>query len=437
VQAEILDAGEGPIEGEPSRWARAWRPVEDWLIALVDRANPILVKETRQALKSRQFVITFLVVLVACWMVSFIGIAWVGPEIYWAAAGPTLLMGYYVVLAIPLALIVPFSAFRSLAAEQEEQTYELLSITTLSSRKIITGKLLSAAVQMIVYLCAVSPCVAFTFLLRGVDAMTIAVVLAGMVLGSMGLSMIALLIGAMARLRGTQVVTSVILILGLALACVGGIALGWMIIQAGSGFMREEGFWIAISAMLTFYITFFGLFHSAAAAQIAFVSENRSTPLRRWMTVQQACFCGWMAAAVYSEISSSNGNRANSIGEMLVAATVLATGYWAVMGALLTGEWPHLSRRVQRSLPQSTLGRTTLSLFNPGPGTGYLFAVSNLTTLIVVGLIVLLFRGPATGRFVATETIACLLVLSWSYVVGYLDSGGLSRCCCGAGFSCR
>jgi hypothetical protein len=110
---------------------------------------------------------------------------------------------------------------------------------------------------------------------------------------------------------------------------------------------------------------------------------------------------------------------------MLVAATVLATGYWAVMGALLTGEWPHLSRRVQRSLPQSTLGRTTLSLFNPGPGTGYLFAVSNLTMLIVVGLVVLLFRGPATGRFVTTESIACLLVLSWSYVVGYLGVGRL------------
>jgi hypothetical protein len=251
------------------------------------------------------------------------------------------------------------------------------------------------------------------------------VVLAGMVLGSMGLSMISLLIGAMARLRGTQVVTSVILILGLALACVGGIALGWTIIQSGSGFMREEEFWIAISVMLTFYITFFGLFHSAAAAQIAFVSENRSTPLRRWMMVQQACFCGWMAAGIYYELSSTSGNGANNIGEALVAATVFATGYWAVMGALLTGEWPILSRRVQRSLPQSTLGRTTLSLFNPGPGTGYLFAASNLTMLIAVGLILLVFRGPATGRFVTTESIACLLVLSWSYVVGYLGVGRL------------
>src|SRR5689334_6908640 len=145
LPSDVFDATEAPPAAEPSRWGRAWRQIEDRLVALVDRANPILVKETRQALKSRQFVITFLVVLVACWIVSFVGVAWVGPEIYWAAAGPTLLMGYFVVLTVPLALIVPFAAFRSLAAEQEEQTYELLSITTLSSRKIITGKLASAA----------------------------------------------------------------------------------------------------------------------------------------------------------------------------------------------------------------------------------------------------------------------------------------------------
>jgi hypothetical protein len=229
----------------------------------------------------------------------------------------------------------------------------------------------------------------------------------------------------MARLRGTQVVTSVILILGLALACVGGIALGWTIIEEGSGFMREEGFAIAVSVMLTFYVTFFGLFHSAAAAQIAFVSENRSTPLRQWMMVQQACFCGWMGFAIYWQVAHASGIGGSQIGEILIVATVFAAAYWAVMGALLTGEWPHLSRRVQRSLPQSTLARTTLSLFNPGPGTGYLFAVANLTTLIVIGLVVLLFRGPATGRFTGTETIAYLLVLSWSYVVGYLGLGRL------------
>ena len=50
---------------------RVWTAIETRLAALAERANPILVKETRQALKSRQFVVTFLIVLVACWIVSF------------------------------------------------------------------------------------------------------------------------------------------------------------------------------------------------------------------------------------------------------------------------------------------------------------------------------------------------------------------------------
>ena len=45
---------------------RAWQRVELWLSRAGDWLNPILVKETRQALKSRQFVITFLLVLGAC-----------------------------------------------------------------------------------------------------------------------------------------------------------------------------------------------------------------------------------------------------------------------------------------------------------------------------------------------------------------------------------
>jgi len=404
-----------------TKWTRIWQTIEERLIALSERANPILVKETRQALKSRQFVVTFLIVLVACWIVSFVGVAIVGPQIYYAASGPGMLIAYYAILAFPLALIVPYTAFRSLAAEQEENTYDLLSITTLGSREIITGKLASAMVQMIVYLCAVSPCIAFTFLLRGVDAVTVAVLLGIAVLGSLGLSMIALLIGAVARVRNTQVVISVALVLGLAGAFVAAISLGAVIVEEGSAELRDPVFWLFAFGFLTVYATTFGLLHSAAAAQIAFVSENRSTPLRRWMMAQQACFCGFVGAGVYA--ASMYDQAVNPI---IAVAAMLAGGYWYVMGAMLTGEWPHLSRRVQRSLPQSTLGRAFLSLFNPGPGAGYLFAVANLTALFLAGLLIVLLgqTGPAAPWF-AMETVGYFMAISWGYVVAFLGFGRL------------
>ena len=45
-----------------------------WLENVSDWANPILVKETRQSLKSRQFVVTFMLLLIVSWLVSVLGV---------------------------------------------------------------------------------------------------------------------------------------------------------------------------------------------------------------------------------------------------------------------------------------------------------------------------------------------------------------------------
>ena len=408
------------------KWQQAWDWVETRLAKLADRANPILVKETRQALKSRQFIVTFLIVLLGCWIVSFVGVAIVGPQIYFAAAGPGMLAAYYTILIIPLTLVVPYTAFRSLAAEQEENTFDLLSITTLGSRQIVTGKLASALVQMVVYLSAVSPCIAFTFLLRGVDAITVGILLAVAVLGSVGLSMMALLIGAIARVRNTQVVISVALVLMLAGAGWGLWGVGILIISEGSAIYRQAEFWLVAVIMMAFYVTTFGLLHAAAAAQVAFVSENRSTPLRRWMMAQQAVLCGWMAGMVYAVTESTGMTPSNMMGEILIVAGTLGAGYWFLMGAMMTGEWPHLSRRVQRSLPTNDAWRPFVSLLNPGPGSGYLFAVANLTMLLMVGLaamFVMNLGGRGGGR--TYDSAVYYAIFSWSYVVAFLGFGRL------------
>ena len=72
------DAGEPPVSNSGEKAAsptRArldalWQSIERFLIHTGDWLNPILVKETRQALKSSQFAITFVLVLVAGWPVS-------------------------------------------------------------------------------------------------------------------------------------------------------------------------------------------------------------------------------------------------------------------------------------------------------------------------------------------------------------------------------
>ena len=204
----------------PERIVTRW----DRLDAALDMAsqwlNPILVKEARQALKSRQFVITFTLLLLAGWSWSVIGVVAMLPAIYYAPSGSVLLTGYFVILTVPMLLIVPFSAYRSLAGEREDGTYELLSITTLTARQIVTGKLGSAVLQMLLYYSALSPCIAFTYLLRGVDILTIACVLGFTFLVSLLLTSIGLLCGTASRHKHMQVLMSVALLIGLLIAMI-------------------------------------------------------------------------------------------------------------------------------------------------------------------------------------------------------------------------
>ena len=418
TSAELTTTEESKSQAMSSSLEKFLDKVCDRLEVVVDRLNPIMVKETRQALKSRQFVLTFFLVLIACWVASFAVVAIIGPEVYYVAEGPQMLTYYFCILAFPLMLIVPYTAFRSLAVEQEDNTYELLSISALSPSQIVSGKLGSSIVQMIVYLSAVSPCIAFTFLLRGVDAVTVILLLAYFVLTSLGLSIIALMAGTVARTRFSQVVISVLFVLALALIFWLSITLSMEFVPDSYYYLRDRGFWIANLIFLTAYLTTFALVHACAAAQIAFHSDNRSTPIRRYMLLQQACFLGWMTLALY-ETSVRNIDGASIF--MLSVAGI----YWYIMGALLTSEWPYLSRRVQRSLPKSKLGTITLTWLNPGPGTGFMFAVSNFTFIAMLSAALMIYASLMTGRSGNLQNNLIFVVMFWSYFVTFLGLGRL------------
>jgi hypothetical protein len=397
------------------RW---WDRAEGWLNRVGDRLNPILVKETRQALKSRQFSFTFVLVLTACWLWTIGGVAMIGPRIFYSAEGPELFYGYFLILAFPLAVIVPFSAYRSLAAEQEDNTYELLSISLLTPRQIIAGKLGSALVQMLVFLSAVAPCLAFTYLLRGIDILSIGVLLYYAFFGSLGLCVVGLLFATATREKYGQVILSVGLIIGL-VWCFGGAAAGASeFLRWSNQFVDDWEFWVFNGALLTAYVTYFAMAFLGAAAQLTFHSENRSTPLRVVMLLQHVCFLAWMGYAwVLGE-----GHV-----EIAIVATTIVGIHWYVMGALMTGEYPWLSHRVQRRLPQSFLGRTFLTWFNPGPGTGYLFALSNLGSVILVVLLIL-WQGTNWGlqvRSFGLQTAPYFMAIGFSYIVIYLGVGKL------------
>lgn len=422
--AAPLTAGDAPLAAEVStswlaRFEAALEKTGEYL-------NPILVKECRQALKSKQFLITFGLVLICAWGWSIIGIALEGPDVYFSFSGPDIFYIYYLILAFPLLVIVPYGAFRSLAGEREDRTFELLAITTLKPRQVISGKLGSAMIQMIVYFSAVSPCLAFTYMLRGIDVLTILFMLLYIFLTSLGFSLLALLVATVTGEKHWQVVLSVVLILGLAFAFIMTCGLAYEMLSWQQLGFDDSEFWIAHAGMLTAYLSYFALFYFAAAGQLTFSSDNRSTPLRIVMVVQFLLFSGWMAWGIWSQ-----GIMDNYVGGFLLVYLTFCGLHWYVMGALLSGEWPYLSPRVKRQLPQSFLGRSLLTWFNPGPGTGYMFALGNLLAAVLAALCILTAwyaLNPSlatTTPWASFDKVLSFILAGYAYIVIYLGLGRL------------
>ncbi|MEX0818293.1 MAG: hypothetical protein WD070_01835 [Pirellulaceae bacterium] len=402
--------------GRPSKLS-VWQALEVAIERGGERLNPILVKEGRQALKSKQFVITFTLLLLAGWVWSMLGVALLSPGVYYAPGGRFMLSGYFIILAIPVLIIVPFSAFRSLAAEREDGTFELLSITALSSRQIVTGKLGSAVLQMLVYYSALAPCIAFTYLLRGIDIVTIVFLLFWTLTASVLLSTIGLVVATITRARHWQVLLSVLLLVGLCL-----VTIIWttsfvgLITDTQATAFDDVDFWLAMAAIMTFAISHAVMFVLIAAAQISFASDNRSTRLRIMLLVQQTLWLGWMLFFwIHFEEEA-----------FLYILVSVAALYWAIAGACLMGEAAILSPRVKRSLPRSFLGRMCFTWFNPGSGTGYTFAVANLLTLIIVAVtagVIAELEGFAAAR--GNFDWLLFVTLAGAYVVVFLGVGRL------------
>lgn len=413
----VNPAGSSTTGATAESTASSWWDRADAFIGVIgDRLNPILVKETRQALKSRQFTATFWLLLVfgAGW--SFVGIMLRMPAVYYLPSGPDMLIGYFVILCVPLLLVVPFSAYRSLAMEKEDGTYELLSITSLSARHIVTGKLGSALMQMLVYYAALAPCIAFTYLLRGMDLGTILIILVGTFLVSLLLSAIGLTFAGMQQSKQWQALSSVLLLLLLI-----SVAWGWGIgmislIFTGRTAMDTVDFWYGVGFFLTMYTSFLALIITAAAAQNSFATDNRSTKIRAMMVAQLALFAGWM---IFLWLKYEQG-------EFAIVIMTIGGIFWAIYGAMLTGEVAELSPRARRDLPQSFMGRTFLTWFNPGSATGYMLAVTTFATFVLTITSINTY-GTASGNggFYNPTQANTFGILMWSYMAFYLGLGRL------------
>ncbi|MBX3423064.1 MAG: hypothetical protein KF752_16025 [Pirellulaceae bacterium] len=383
-----------PQKGWPAAWA--------WLS---EQANPIVVKEARQALGSRQFAISFGFTLLAVIAWTLIAVMYQLPRMYYVPGGLLMLSGYLVILSFPLILVIPFSAFRSMVSEAEERTFELVSISMLSASQIVHGKMYSACLQMTVYLSALAPCIAVTYLLRGVALATILNTLVLTVLMSVGLTAVGILFATVGRARMFQVLSSIILLAGLLWMFV---IWSWVTLAMANAHMTfgSTG-WQFLLVIGSAVVSGLPMLLRAATAVIDFPSENHALAIRLRILLWIAVLFFWELLGII-ELEDSG---------FCIFTTVVSLILFLLLGALVIGERGVLSARAQRTLPRTQLGRVLLSWLYPGSGLGYVFLCCLFGSITTTRLLLLGFGQAFQLPLYNVENSLAIVWMAGAYFV--------------------
>ncbi len=244
----------------------------DWL-------NPMVVKELRQGLNSRAFVVILLAVQAFLLLLLFASFK---PDNRDGATG-----FFWFVTGILLLAAIPFRGMMALQGEIRDQTLELVQLTHLSSRDVVVGKWLALVLQGFLLLCSILPYLTIRYFLGGIDLVTELTSLGGIMLISATLT--ALLIGLSAHL--TSAISRLLLLFGGIFILPG--FLGPLVVFLFGGATRSTLFDRPLFLLLAlpFVILFCVQFLELGVSKIAPAGENTTRRRRLLLLAMVALGC--------------------------------------------------------------------------------------------------------------------------------------------------
>ncbi|MGF1485195.1 MAG: ABC transporter permease [Opitutales bacterium] len=333
------------------------RDFGDWL-------SPILVKELRQALRSRVFITLFLVLQVA--LVYFVmqnstAESFAGSNTYTAL--------FWTLVGLVLLIFVPVMSVNAVASEFGGSRLELLTLSRLSARGIVRGKWLASFGQALLLAITLFPYLIIRYYIGSVDLVRELQILALMLLACGMLTAGALVLSTI-RGRILRTVAVVFVLVPSLLGLLGG-AIDAS--QSSVSLTDDTGGFLPLLAICVFYaVTGILLLWEIAASQFAPAAENHETTKRLLCTAM-------VVVSTILYLSRFYDGFAYSIGFIALAVTTLDATLRSPVFL------PTLYRPfVRRGLFGRWIGRL---LLYPGYVTGLIFAVLAWTGYNLVGIV--------------------------------------------------
>jgi hypothetical protein len=368
-----------------------------WLDDTSDWLSPIVVKEVRQMVRSREFVYSFAASLVAALAVAFYGAANA------MSAGGTIGGSTFVALMVCLTLlgllVVPIGAFSALRSERMEQTLELVTVTALSPRRIIIGKLMAQAVKLTTLFAAMAPFIAMSFLLGGIDFVTILVSLVVLFFWSLWASAVSLFVSTLFKSRAMSgVLFAIVGIAGLFILQVSRIPFFMMRSAAGGSGARSNVWWvlaIVMSGCIAVTVNLVLL----AENRLASPTENRVTALRLGFFAQFLLIVGWTLTYLTSP---------PAVQESVVWVFGVFAGLHLALVAMFTvTEDLLVPRRVLLEMREPSRWRWLLPLLRPGGGRGAMYLLVQMALVLAVGSLL----NPSIGTMQWLRAVCAYICL--------------------------
>jgi hypothetical protein len=383
---------------------------------LSDRLNPIVVKELRQAVRGR-FVPALLLVSLLI-QVVFIGIFLVADQFNEGRgsadfqAGHQMFLFLHAVMLGACLLLIPLYTGVRLAMEHSGANVDLLFVTTLKPRKIVSGKLLSAAVLTAMIFSACTPFLMFTYLLRGIDLPTIAAVVAVDFAFVLLAAHVAVLLATLPGNRVFKGIFALFGVIGLLYSFIGAIFLTYELSRIGAqGLVDSLDMVAQVGCVILGVVLLMGLLFRWSTALLSPPSANVALPVRLYLLAVWLLTLG-----AFSLSAVQLGHE-----EPIVAWTALINPLFCLSMLIAVNERERWSPRVARTIPRHRLLRLPAFVLYSGAAGGVIFAAAMLGLSLGVSYgwaeRALGYRGLASHLRSVADVMALLDLYTYCYAL--------------------